>query len=158
MHETTGNLWDYVRAGSVIAITTNGQVRNGKNVMGRGCAKEAKDRFPGIDARIGNLINTWNNRSFRLNMHHAYWGSWVLVTFPTKHHWREMSDPKLIIDSAEQIVEMADKWKWPTLYMPRPGCGNGGLLWEDVKDMLDQIFDDRFIAVSPYVPISPAKR
>jgi hypothetical protein len=55
MKEIAGELWDHHKAGVVIAITTNGYVKgNGACVMGRGCAKEARDSFPGIDLGWGS--------------------------------------------------------------------------------------------------------
>lgn len=152
MREAKADLWDYLKVGAVICVTTNGQVRNGANVMGKGCAKEARDRCPGVAFRIGNLIKQHDNRCFRLPMGMLVGfppqGEWTLVAFPTKHHWREPSDPKLIIDSCEQLVAMADKFEWTEVVMPRPGCGNGQLNWVDVKEMIEPMLDNRFLVIS----------
>ena len=32
--------------------------------------------------------------------------------------------------------------------LPRPGCANGGLNWEDVKPHLERILDDRVTIVT----------
>ena len=55
MKELRGNLHDIPC--DVVCITTNGFVsKNGKAVMGRGCAKEIKEREPGIDVILGTKI------------------------------------------------------------------------------------------------------
>jgi len=54
----------------------------------------------------------------------------------------------LIRQSARQLVEMADKFGWGSVVLPRPGCGNGGLDWDDVRPILEAILDDRFTVVT----------
>ena len=62
--------------------------------------------------------------------------------------WELKSVPSLIRDSAERLARFADQKKWKEVIVPRPGCGNGGLPWEDVKEILEPIFDDRFLIIS----------
>ena len=46
----------------IICITTNGFVKkDGCAVMGRGCAQEAKNRYPNINKLLGIHINTKGN-------------------------------------------------------------------------------------------------
>jgi hypothetical protein len=142
--EMTGDLWELARGG-VLAVTTNGCVDGrGEAVMGRGVALQAKRRFPGVAAKLGKYIQQYGNRCFDLGQ----FGEYRLVSFPTKDRWDRPADLGLIARSALQIVEMADKSGWPAVYMPRPGCGNGRLRWDQVRPILEPVLDGRFVVVS----------
>jgi hypothetical protein len=151
MIEVTGNLWDY--PADVRVITTNGAVRkDGCCVMGRGCALEATQRYPHIALALGRLIQQRGNIPHLLVRPTAESaGVW---SFPVKHHWREQADLDLIRRSAEILVAeccaYADDWtdRGPVIVMPRPGCGNGRLKWDDVRPILQEILDDRFHVIS----------
>ncbi len=145
MIEVTGSLWDF--PADVRAITTNGTVRNGKNVMGIGSALEAKQRFRGLDAILGGLITKHGNRCFRIIQGAP---SVTLLTFPTKHQVQaKKADHQLIADSCMQAYQMADKFGWKNVLIPRPGCGAGGLKWEgDVQEICRLILDDRFRVIT----------
>lgn len=149
MIETTGNLWAY--PAQVVCITTNGFVKaNGTCVMGRGCAREARDRFRGIDKHLGDLIKRHGNRPMKLQQFQRDpedSGTWI-VSFPTKHVWADKSDPALIVDSATKLVAMADKFNWTSVVLPRPGCGNGGLDWDAVRPLIESVLDDRFTVIT----------
>ena len=140
MKEVTGDLWEY--PASVRAITTNGTVRSGKAVMGIGCALEAKEKFPGIDKILGELLRTHGNRAFRIVQGVP---STTILTFPVKHDVEDKADPQLIADSCMQAHAMANKFAWEDVLIPRPGCGAGGLNYEkDVKPIVSMLLDDRF--------------
>lgn len=142
MKEIQKNLWDVEC--DLRVLTTNGIVRrDGACVMGRGCALEAKDRFPGIEFRLGELIRKYGNRVMRLGRYEGV----VIASFPVKHNWKEPADPELIRRSAEQLVALADKFGYTDVAIPRPGCGNGKLRWSDVRKVLDDVLDDRFTVV-----------
>ena len=128
MKEVFGNLWYFP---GIIAITTNGFVkRDGSCVMGRGCAKEAAVRFEWLPRKLGAAISKHGNHVF-------YFPEYRLITFPVKHVWWEPADPKLIERSARELLETINNLKTPEpVYLPRPGCGNGQLRWENVKEIL----------------------
>lgn len=135
------DLWNLAH-GAVLAITTNGTVKkDGACVMGRGIAREAAEKFPELPYRLGNYLNRYGNRCFNLGI----WENYRLVSFPVKHNWWEKADISLIECSARQLVEMAVKFNWERIFLPRPGCGNGGLKWEQVKPVLENVLDDRFV-------------
>ncbi len=138
--ETCGDLWELAR-GSVLVITTNGCVNNrGECIMGRVIALQAKQHFPEVAKKLGSYIRQYGNRCFNLGKY----GDYTLVSCPTKNDWRQSSSLELITRSAGQLVEMADKFEWPAVYMPRPGCGNGRLSWQQVAPALEPILYERF--------------
>lgn len=150
MIEVTGNLWTY--PADVRVITTNGTVKkNGECVMGRGCAREAKQTIPEIALVLGSKIKEHGNKVFFLGnlsvdpIVHLY-------SFPVKHNWYEKADIKLIRESAEDLFYQLDS-VYPNdeghvFVLPRPGCGNGGLKWNEVKPVLEPILDDRFHVIT----------
>lgn len=157
MIEVTGNLWTY--PADVRVITTNGTVKkNGECVMGRGCALEAKQQVQfNLAKHLGDLITAKGN-----HVHFLYSeGQQDMIdvySFPVKHQWMERADLKLIERSARELVHemigmpsdsgylVSDKSS--VIVLPRPGCGNGGLRWEDVKPVIEPILDDRFHVIT----------
>lgn len=142
MIEQIGNLWDFHKRGEWICITTNGFVKkNGEAVMGRGCAYECKLIYPQIPLVLGNLITEFGNEVFIIGER--------LLTFPVKHNWWEKADPFLIMKSCSELVVYVDNLKLSKIYLPRPGCGNGKLSWENqVKHLCQKYLDDRFIVLT----------
>lgn len=132
-----------------ICITTNGIVKkNGCAVMGAGIAKEANMRFNGLAQNLGDCLTQYGNQAYSMGLYKDnVTGEWIrLITFPTKHHWRDKSNLELIEASAKQLIDICDRRGITTCYLTRPGCANGGLDWESqVRPMLEAILDDCFI-------------
>lgn len=144
MKETTGNLWD--QEADALCITTNGAVtKDGHATMGAGCALEARSMFDGISKQLGGLIEELGNCVHVLP--YAHNGAY-LVSFPVKEHWRDLADFKLIEKSANELVRMADEYRWQSVVLPRPGCGNGHRRWDQVRPILEPILDDRFTVIT----------
>lgn len=129
-------------------ITTNGTIKtNGRCVMGRGCAKEAKDMYPELDLGVGRYISKIGNHVGLLERlvpakHH-------IGIFPVKHNWWEKADLKLIQRSAQELQAMINTMpEIAVVVMPRPGCGNGHLNWEEVKPVIEPYLDSRFVVVT----------
>lgn len=138
MKEEFGDIWEKYDQGYWIVITTNGSVKkDGTAVMGRGIALQAKQRFPDIPLRLGRAISEDGNLP-------VFFPRYRVVTLPVKRVWSEKADLDLIYTSClrlEQGVLAVFKIKVP-IYTVRPGCGNGGLKWEDVKPVISFLSDD----------------
>jgi hypothetical protein len=139
MREEFGDIWEMAeRLNSVVCITTNGALNSKREcVMGRGIAKQAKQRYPGIAKLLGGLIRTAGNRVHWIGRD-AEKGTW-LYSFPTKYHWSKPSSLELIEESAKQLKRYGEVHADLTFYLPRPGCSNGKLRWEDVKPVLESV-------------------
>lgn len=164
MREARGDIWQLVGAREAVVVTINGDLtKEGRLVMGAGIALEAKQHVKGIDRVWGDQVARHGLQAFGLVPGH-YLPRWDIYALPTKHHWREKADPDLIVKSAKELVVMVNQELkmdefymrdhpdlqplYPNIWMPRPGCGYGGLRWEDVKPLLDPILDDRYVAVT----------
>lgn len=143
MKQAIGDLWTF--PADAIVITTNGIIkRDGSNVMGAGVALEARRRHPHIAYTLAEYIHQHGNRPFNLGI---YAGK-RLISLPTKNHWQDRSDPTLILHGIELLVAIADKFGPQRIVMTRPGCGNGGLDWEDIEPMIEPYLDDRFTVIT----------
>lgn len=99
--------------------------------------------MPTISRILGKRILRDGNHVFVLATHNHQ----AVVSFPVKHSWWEQADSELIRRSAEELVVLANETGWKRIVIPRPGCGNGRLQWEDVKPLLSCL-DDRFEVIS----------
>ena len=147
MLEAVGDLWTYPAAYRL--VPTNGVVRqcasvvaaNGcaspvyELVMGAGVALEAARCFPGLARTLGFHVHIRGNC--------PYPTGWGVISFPTKHHWRDKADLDLIRRSAEEVM----LFPYQSFVLPRVGAGLGGLPWEDVRKLLAEILDNRFTVV-----------
>ena len=61
--------------------------------------------------------------------------------------WMGYANLNIIKHSSEELVELTDKQEWGRVCLPRVGCGFGGLDWEEVRDILSPVFNDRFVIV-----------
>ena len=96
MKESIGNIWDNhfwtsKEYSNWIVIPTNGNINSSGNaVMGRGLAKEAKDRFPLIPKKLGLCMK----EKGALNVYS--FSNERLVAFPTKEEYWQHSKVTLI--------------------------------------------------------------
>jgi hypothetical protein len=140
VREAEADLWALHAAGAVVAVTTNGLVgKDGRARLGRGCARQAGDRFPWFAARLGALITERG--------HHVFLVGERLVSFPVEADPFRNPDPRLIARSAAELVALADAEGLAQVVLPRPGCGGGGLSWGEVSGLLAPVLDDRFLVV-----------
>jgi len=140
MREQTGDIWDYLGK-AFIVITTNGSLtRDGRAVLGRGCARQARDHFPELPELLGKLILEQGNHVHDLGN--------GLLSFPVEDSAWSLPDLMLIARSAAELRLLADREGWKQIVVPRPGCGGGGLNWPDVRTVLLPHFDDRFLLIA----------
>jgi O-acetyl-ADP-ribose deacetylase (regulator of RNase III) len=142
MKYITGNLFEYSTHG-YLCIPTNGDVKNnGRLVMGEGVALLSAAiyrKFPDI---LGDHVSKNGNIPYLCEYY-------KLISWPTKHHWYDKkSDINLLLSSMYKIIELVTQKGISEVYLPKVGCGAGGLSWEhDVKPELENKLDNRFTLV-----------
>lgn len=143
MKELRGNIFDLTA--DAICITTNGIIKkNQEAVMGAGIALSAKNKYPNLPLSLAVKLRAGGNHVYHIPQKDGV----NIVTFPTKNHWRDDSDTALIKQSCKELVELTNKKGWTNVLLPRPGCSNGKLEWEDVKLIIEPLLDDRFTVVT----------
>ncbi len=140
MLEVVGEIWEYAGA-AMIAITSNGSLtRDQRAIMGRGVARQAAVRVPGLAEQLGSLLAQQGNHVFDLGN--------GIVTFPVEETAWSLPDLRIIARSARELRELADRSGWQRIVVPCPGCGGGGLAWQEVRPLLEPWLDDRFVVIS----------
>ncbi len=128
-----GNIWDMEC--DVRCITTNGITNaNGLAVMGRGVALQAANRYPELKSHLGSSLRSGGNKVY-------YLPDYDIVTFPTKHHWKQDADLQLIAKSAKELQIMTLYNDWKRVLLPAPGTANGRLSWDNVRPILEFLPD-----------------
>lgn len=127
-----------------ICFTSNGVVKtNGELVMGAGIAKAFRYRWPDLPKRFGAVVRLDGNRVQYYEQQLTYEKDIFIVSFPTKNHWKDDSDIELIKKSANELIQLTDRMKWKSVGLTKPGCGLGGLSWNEVSKVVGPILDDR---------------
>ncbi len=144
---TTGNILDIHADAIVNTVNTVG-------VMGKGIALAFKKAFPD------------NYREYRRNCESGYVrvGSMFvtetnlftpkyIVNFPTKEHWRNPSRYDFIEKGLDSLHDVIVEKQMMSIAIPPLGCGNGGLQWRRVREMIQERLGDlkevRIIIVEP---------
>lgn len=109
-------------------------------VMGKGLAKQVKEKYPGNykiyerDCEYGIV---------RIGKMHQYFlgedklPNWI-INFPTKIHWRDQSYINHIKFGLKDLVKVIKECNIKSIAIPPLGCGCGGLNWNEVKIIIEQ--------------------
>jgi len=139
-----GNMFDLVDQGAnrALLVTTNSYIRkDGALVMGRGAAKTAAQRWPGLPYALGKRITHLEEYNIGL-LTQTNGELLTLGAFQVKFHFADQADLELIARSARELASLArtrQDWRFDMNY---PGIGNGHLRFEDVDPLLQDLPDN----------------
>lgn len=157
MQTIAGDIWGLTTSADGIVVPTNvGWKADGRNVMGRGLARQAARRWPELPRAYGEFC-----RKHRAATPIMVWvppaSRWckLLVLFPVKPlneekpylSWFQDASPDFIDFHLQRLAGMpaflAKKWDEPSflrgagrILVPSVGCGNGGLPEEQIVPLL----------------------
>jgi O-acetyl-ADP-ribose deacetylase (regulator of RNase III) len=144
----SGNLLDSKAFALVNTVNTVG-------VMGKGIALQFKNEFPHNYAiyreaclkhelKICQLL-TVADSSLLL-------GDRLIINFPTKTHWRLPSEYSYIEKGLQALTKLITEKDIKSVALPALGCGNGGLDWLRVKEMIYQYLEPLDAIIEVYEP------
>lgn len=109
---------------------------NCEGYMGKGIAYQFKLLFPKTNL---DYINACKKGDLRVGkLHYFKENSKLIINFPTKDKWREKSKIEYINDGLDELVLLINKLHIKTIAIPPLGSGNGGLIWSEVKCLIEQ--------------------
>ncbi|MCO5188354.1 MAG: hypothetical protein M9928_14185 [Anaerolineae bacterium] len=124
-----GDMWSVWNTADLFAITTNSTLRtDGALVMGRGIARQARNRFPGLAAALGQAIAAacGSGGVYGLLVSPS-WPDARLAAFQVKRDWRSAADRDLIHRSTALLVNWCSAHPDSQVHLNLPGIGNGRL-------------------------------
>ncbi len=130
-----GDMWSAWEISDLFLITTNGSFSaSGKLVMGRGMARQARDRFPGLDRALAKTLRTPGRRYGLLVS--PPWPEAKLGLFQVKLRYWEDADPELIRLSTEMLQAWLKQHPDQRVDLNFPGIGNGKLSIAEVQPII----------------------
>jgi O-acetyl-ADP-ribose deacetylase (regulator of RNase III) len=107
---------------------------NTVGVMGKGLAADFKHRYPAMYQEYRRVCTS---KLLEVGKLWLWKGGdqWVL-NFPTKKHWRNPSKMDFIELGLEKFVAEYERRGITEIAFPRLGCGNGGLEWNEVREVM----------------------
>lgn len=138
-----GDMWNAWTKSDLFLITANSHIkRNGCLVMGAGIARQARDRFPGLDRALGAQIRKSNSLRYYGLLVSPRWPEAKLGLFQVKQHWSTKAKPDLIRKSARALYHFALNHPDKRIDLNFPGIGNGKLDVEDVWPLVAGLPDN----------------
>lgn len=116
-------------------------------VAGRGLAKEFKLRYPEMFAyykaqceseqfQLGSVLVYYLNDTSYYKRNETE----MIINFPTKLHWRTLSDYAFIEEGLRALSRCTNGEKLYSIAIPPLGCGLGGLAKHHVKEMILELY------------------
>ena len=135
-----GNMWKVYKEADYFVFTGNSFIKtNHALIMGRGMAKQVRDRIPGIDIRIGKHIL----KKYTQNMsRYGFMCCGKICVFQVKQHYIGYADESLIEQSVELLCIFANKHPSKQIHMNYPGIGCGGLTEKIVFPIIKHLPDN----------------
>lgn len=141
IHYVSGNIFDSPAQTLVNPVNTVG-------VMGKGLALEFKKRYPRMFEEYKKKCDSGEFKPGQLMLWKGE-DHWIL-NFPTKTDWRHQSDLGYIEDGMKEFTKKYSDYGITSVAFPKLGCGNGGLLWREVKPLMRDYLRDLPIDVYLY--------
>lgn len=120
-------------------------------VMGKGIALQFKQRWPQNFKAYEAACERNEVEPGKMFIYDR--GEWekprYIINFPTKAHWRADSKIEYIKSGLRDLVSQVKRLGIKSIALPPLGCGNGGLDWGDVKQLILAAFKE-----SPQVQVS----
>jgi O-acetyl-ADP-ribose deacetylase (regulator of RNase III) len=129
-----GNFWHYPADARINTVNCVG-------VMGKGVALEFKERYPTMFRVYQKLCKGGAIKPGHV-WEYVVASNFTIFNMATKDHWRNPSQYIWIKEglvTLRRLLENSPRVR--TITIPALGCGNGGLQWANVSEMIEDYLD-----------------
>ena len=125
---------------------------NCEGYMGKGIAYQFKLQFPKNNEAYKKACQNGELRPGKL--HYSAENGKIIINFPTKDKWREKSKIEYIDIGLSALIELIIKLSIKSIAIPPLGSGNGGLIWHEVKKIIEEKLEgiSRTVDISIFEP------
>ncbi|WP_240374000.1 macro domain-containing protein [Bacillus piscicola] len=126
---TTGDLFQSSAEALVNTVNCEGY-------MGKGIAYQFKLKFPENNK---DYIKAVKSGELRIGtLHYFKENGKIIINFPTKNKWRAKSKMEYVEKGLNALIQLVNEMKITSIAIPPLGSGNGGLVWHDVKKLMEE--------------------
>jgi O-acetyl-ADP-ribose deacetylase (regulator of RNase III) len=148
----TGNLLQANTEALVNTVNTVG-------VMGKGIALQFKERYK---QNFKLYLEACKDKTIDIGKllvvkESTIEGEKYIINFPTKTTWKKKSEYKYIEEGLKDLVRIIEKHNLKSIAIPPLGCGNGGLDWDKVRQLIEDYLADLPIDIIVYQPNDAVK-
>lgn len=140
-HFQRGDMWTAFATADLFLITTNSTIRkDGALVMGRGIARQARDRFSGLDEVLGKqILSLCGDQGQYGLLVSPRWPEAKLGAFQVKGHYSQPAGLELIRHSTGMLCAWCAAHPDEQVVVNYPGIGNGSLRRKSVLPIIAQL-------------------
>lgn len=109
---------------------------NCEGYMGKGIAYQFKLEYPQNNE---SYIKACKSGALTVGkMHYYNEKGKIIINFPTKDKWRAKSKIEYIESGLDELILSINSLNIKSIAIPPLGSGNGGLIWSDVKKLIEE--------------------
>lgn len=109
---------------------------NCEGYMGKGIAYQFKMQFPNNNKDYVKACKTGELQIGKL--HYFEEDGKIIINFPTKNKWRAKSKMEYVEKGLDELVKLIERKNIQSIAIPPLGSGNGGLIWNEVKSVIEK--------------------
>jgi hypothetical protein len=118
-----GDMWTAYEPADLFVVTTNSTLRrDGALVMGRGIARQARDRFPGLAGALGRqILSLCGNQGEYGLLVSPLWPAAKVGAFQVKRHYSQTASLELIRYSTAALCAWCTEHREALVHLNFPG-------------------------------------
>ena len=141
----------WIKEGNIFTLDGVHSYAHGCNcagAMGKGIALQFRKRFPEMYLEYKRLCK---EGAFTLGDVYAYQHErGYIFNLGTQTSWRTRAELLAVKSSLEKMLSLAEKYELTKIALPRIGAGLGGLNWQEVKEVIEEV-GSRHLSIQLYI-------